>query len=156
MSSSRRLAHALGVGVGEREGAAAEQPGDLAGVDAIILGLAAVDGFHVQGVSEHEGDILFDAEIGDPVPGEHALGADDEVVAIGLDGPQQRFRPAGEALVEDGLTGLVDDAQVHRPGVQVDATVEWVLSLVESHHGLPGKGSMRWRRNLSIPDEQRP
>jgi len=42
------LAHALGVGVGEREGAAAEQPGDLAGVDLVILGFAAVAGLQVQ------------------------------------------------------------------------------------------------------------
>jgi hypothetical protein len=55
----------------------AQQPGDLAGVDAIVLRLAAVDGFHVQGVAKHERDVLVGTEIGDPVPGEHALGADD-------------------------------------------------------------------------------
>jgi hypothetical protein len=33
---------------------------------------------------------------------------------------------------------------VHGPGVQVDAAVERVLSIVKSHHGLPVKGTMRW------------
>jgi hypothetical protein len=115
-----------------------------------------VNGFHVQGVAEHEGDVLLDTEIGDPVPGEHALGTDDEVVAIGLDGAQERLRVAGDALIEKRFASLVEDAHMHRPGVQVDATVEWVLSLKESHRGLPVRGSMRWRGNQSIPDEQRP
>src|SRR5262249_42547958 len=151
-----RFAHALGVSVGEREGAAPQQAGDLTGVKAVVLGLAAVDGFQVQGVAEDEGDVLLDAAIGDPVPGEQALGADHEVVAIRLEGPPKRLWPTGDALVEDGLAGLVEEAPVPGPGVQVDATVAWVLSLVESPHGLPGRGSMRWRRNRSIPDEQRP
>ena len=34
---------------------------------------------------------------------------------------------------------LVDDADVHGPGVQIDAAVESVLLCVESHHGPPWK-----------------
>jgi hypothetical protein len=88
MAAERRgdsagLARAFGVGVGKWEGAAAEQPGDLAGVDAVVLGLAAADGLHVQGVADHEGDALLPAQVGQPVPDEHALDADDQVVAEG-------------------------------------------------------------------------
>ncbi len=36
--------HPLGVDVGEGKGAAAEQGGDLAGVDPVVLGLPSVDG----------------------------------------------------------------------------------------------------------------
>jgi hypothetical protein len=42
--------HALGVDVGLRQHATAKQDGNLVGVD--LVGLAAVDGFHVVGVSE--------------------------------------------------------------------------------------------------------
>jgi hypothetical protein len=35
-----------------------------------------------QGVAEHEGDLLGRTEIGDPVPGEHALNGHDEIVAV--------------------------------------------------------------------------
>jgi hypothetical protein len=45
-----------------------------------------VDGFHVQGVSENESDLLVVAEVGQPVPGEQALDGDDEIVAEGGDG----------------------------------------------------------------------
>ena len=78
-----RFAHALGVDVGEGEVAAAQQAGDLAGVDAVVLGLAAVDGLHVEGVADEEGDVCSAAEVGEPVPGEHALDADDDVAEGG-------------------------------------------------------------------------
>src|SRR4051812_15999265 len=84
-----RFAHAPGVDVGERKGAATQEAGDLGGVDLVVLGLAAVDGFHVEGVAEHDGDLLLLAEVGQPVPGEHALGADDEAIAEGSDGAQE-------------------------------------------------------------------
>jgi len=38
------------------------------------------------------GDALALAEVGQPVPGEHALAADDEPFAIGLDGIEERGR----------------------------------------------------------------
>jgi hypothetical protein len=44
--------HAFGVDVGLRKNAAAKQDGNLVSVDLVGLGLAAVDGFHVEGVSE--------------------------------------------------------------------------------------------------------
>jgi hypothetical protein len=35
-----------------------------------------VDGFHVQGVAEGEMDAFAAAEVGEPVPGKHALDGD--------------------------------------------------------------------------------
>src|SRR5581483_4633607 len=46
--------------------------------------------------------------------------------------------------VEDDIAGLVEDAQVHRPGVQVDPCVESVLLRVEPHRGLRVRGTLRW------------
>ncbi len=45
-------------------------------VDAIVLGFAAVDGFHVEGMAEHKVDALASAQIGEPLPGEDALDRD--------------------------------------------------------------------------------
>jgi hypothetical protein len=59
------------------------------GIDLVIVGFAAVDGFHGEGVAEHEGDVLVFAQIAAPVPGEHALDTDDEVIAERRDGPQE-------------------------------------------------------------------
>ena len=47
-------AHGLGVGVGQGQHTAAQQAGDLLGVKLVVLGLAAVDRLHIQGVTEHE------------------------------------------------------------------------------------------------------
>jgi hypothetical protein len=54
-----------------------EEPGDLAGVDLVVLGLAAMNGLHVQGMAQDESDAFAPAEIGDPIPGKHALDAND-------------------------------------------------------------------------------
>src|SRR5262249_32190305 len=62
----------VGVGVGGREVAAAQQPGDGLGVLAVTLGLVAVHGLHGVGVAEDKGDVLLAAGIGEPVPAVHA------------------------------------------------------------------------------------
>jgi hypothetical protein len=90
-------------------------------------------------VARREGDLLLGAEVCEPVPGEHALGGDDEVVAEGGEGLEEGLGTGGDALVEDDSAGLVEDAEVHGPGVEVDAAVESVLLVVQAHgHGLLG------------------
>ena len=76
------------------------------------------------------------AEVGQPAPGEDALDADDEVVAEGSDGGEERFRCGREVPVEHRLSGLVEDADVQRAGVEIDSAVLSVLRGVESHRGL--------------------
>src|SRR5439155_9990553 len=90
---------------------AAEQHGDLVGIDLVGLGLAAVDGLHVQGVAQDEGDALCGAEVGEPVPGEQALTGDGQPVAEGSDSAEEGIRPGGDSLVQDDGTGRVEDTQ---------------------------------------------
>ena len=110
------------------------------GVDLVGLGLAAVDRLHVQSVSQNEGEFLLLAQVGEPVPGEHALTGDGQPIAEGSDGTEEGIRPGGDSLVQDDGTGRVEDAQGQGPGVQIDAAVESVLLVVESHHGLRVEG----------------
>ena len=112
------LAQALGIGIGLGQVAAAQQLGDLAGIDLVVLGFAAADGLHVQGVPEDEGDVLGLAQVGQPVPAEQALARDDEPVAIGSDRREESGRFGGHFVVQYDGAGLVEDAQVHGPGVQ--------------------------------------
>ncbi len=51
-------------------------------------------------------------------------------------------RVGGVVTVQDGLALGVDNAQVHAPGVQIDAAVESValVVLIEAHHGLLAMG----------------
>jgi hypothetical protein len=110
------------------------------GVDRVGLGLAAVDGLHVQGVAQDEGDLLLLAEVGQPVPGEHALTGDGQAVAEGGDGLEEGLGAGRDGLGQGGRALGVEDVQGEGPGVQVDAAVESVLLVVEPHHGLRGRG----------------
>jgi hypothetical protein len=92
-----------------------------------------VDGPHVQGVAQDEGDVLAGAQVGQPVPAEQSLDGDDQPVPEGGDGAEEGVGLCGEVLVEDDLAGVVEDAQLHGPGMQVDAAVESVLLVVEAH-----------------------
>jgi hypothetical protein len=41
-----------------------------------------VNGFHVEGMAEHKLDAVIRTEIGDPVPGEHAFDAGDQIILV--------------------------------------------------------------------------
>jgi hypothetical protein len=81
-----------------------------------------------------DGDVVLGAAVGEPIPAEHAL-ADDNAVVVGCDGLEQGGEVTREVAVEHHLAIVGEDAQVHGPGVQVDAAVESVLVGVETNHG---------------------
>jgi hypothetical protein len=66
------------------------------------------------------------------VPGEHALDSDDQIIARGRHDLQKRIWAGLQMTVYDDLPALVQDADVHGPSVQVNATVKLVLRGVES------------------------
>src|SRR5262249_50369370 len=82
--------------------AGGEQVGDLLAFELVALGLGAVDGPHLQGVPQDEGDALGGAGVGQPVPGDHALAGDDQAVAVGRDGPEGVPLGGGDVLVQQG------------------------------------------------------
>ena len=87
----------------------------------------------VQRVAEDEGDLLTGAQIGEPVPGEDALNGDDQVLPVWGDRTEEDLRVAADVLIEQNLAGLVEKAEIHGAGVQVNPTVVFVLAGVESH-----------------------
>jgi hypothetical protein len=42
-----------------------------------------MDGFHIEGMAQDEGDTFFLAEIGDPVPGKDTFNDNDDVFPVG-------------------------------------------------------------------------
>jgi hypothetical protein len=80
-----------------------------------------------------ERDRVVFAQIGQPVPGEHALGPDDEVRPERLDRFEEGVRVGGQVLLEDGLADGVEDVGEHGPGVQIDADVKSVLAGIAAH-----------------------
>ena len=77
--------------------------------------------------------LLETAEIGEPVPGEDALDGDDDVLAVRRDRFEEGPRVRGHVAMKQGLSTLVQDADVHRSGVEIDAAVVSMLLVVEVH-----------------------
>lgn len=42
-----------------------------------------MNGFHIQSMARDKRDVVFTAEVGDPIPGEDALDGDNDVVTVG-------------------------------------------------------------------------
>ena len=77
-------------------------------------------------------ETVVGTEVGEPVPGDHALDGDDNPRSIRGNGFQEGLRVGFPLAVHQDLAVLVEDADVHRPGVQVEAAVKWVLRGVQS------------------------
>ena len=76
-------------------------------------------------MSQDEMDAGLGTGIGEPIPAEHALGADRQIVAIGRD----EFEEIGEVIVFDvGVYELfavaIQHADIHLAGVQINSAVE--------------------------------
>ena len=100
---------------------------------ARFLRFAAVNRFHVQGVAQREGDRFVFAEVGEPIPGEHALDADDQAGAVRRDGVQENLGARRQIAFEDGGTGVIENVREHTSCVQIDAGIECVRLFVEAH-----------------------
>jgi hypothetical protein len=125
-------AHGGGVHIRVREHTPTEQGGNLLRIDLIMLGLAAMDGLHVEGVTQDNGHTLFSTHVGQPVPGEETLDSHNEALTIGRNGLEERFRRGLHIAVQQHVPLLTQDADVHGAGMQVDPTLHWVLIGVES------------------------
>ena len=74
-------------------------------------------------IAEREGSSVILAQIGQPVPGKHALAADDQALAKRLDGVEEGLGPGRQIAFEDGLALVVKDVGEHASCVQVDAAI---------------------------------
>jgi hypothetical protein len=103
------------------------------GVDLIVFGLSSVDGFHIEGVTEHEGNGLFSAEISDPVLGEHTLYSNHDVLLEGSDEAKKCFWVCMDVLVNPDVAPSIQDTDEHVFGMKVDSTIKLLLFGVEFH-----------------------
>ena len=71
-------------------------------------------------------------QVSEPVPGEHAFDGDHNPLSIRSNGFQEDIWFGFHIAMHEDLAALVEDADVHRAGMQVDAAVKWVLGGVES------------------------
>jgi hypothetical protein len=117
---------------GLREQAAAPKRRHLVGIDLVLFRLAAMDRLHGEGMTEDARDACVSAPVGQPVPGEQARDGDDNPLSIRGHDVQEGLRAGLHLAVHQDRAVLVEDADVHRPGVPVDAAVKWVRSGVQS------------------------
>src|SRR5439155_19172051 len=101
-----------------------EQVSQLLGVDTIVLVLASVNGFDVEGVGQDEGQAGGLAGIGQPVPAEHAFATDGQAVPVRLDQLEEELEVVVLDVGVDQLFALpVHDADVHLARVQINSAV---------------------------------
>jgi hypothetical protein len=121
-----------GIARGLREHAATQEHGDVLGSNVVVVGFAPRDGFHGEGLPEDEGKALPRAPVRKPRPREDPFERDDNVVTIGCDDLQEGLRACLKILVPPDLPSLVQEADVHRPGVEIDPTVRLMWFGIES------------------------
>jgi hypothetical protein len=118
---------------GLREHAAAQKCHHLLGIDLVIFRLATMDRLHREGMPEDARDAFVGAQVSQPVPGEQAFDGDDNPRSLRGNDVQEGLRTGFHIAMHQDRAVLGEDADVQRPGVQVDAAVKWVLSGVKSH-----------------------
>ena len=98
---------------------------DLFGINPVVLVFAAVNGLEIERVGQHEVQAGLLAGIRQPVPAEHAFGADGQIVTVRRD----ELEEEGEVIVPDvGMDELlavaVHEADVHLAGMEINSAVE--------------------------------
>ncbi len=87
------------------------------GVDLIVFGFSSVDRFHAEGVAEDEWNVLFNTEIGDPVPGEHAFYRNHDVLTEGSSDVEKNFRVCVGILMNPDIASGVNNTYKHSLGM---------------------------------------
>ena len=111
---------------GLRAHPSAQQHGNFLGVDLVVFGLAPRAGLHGEGMPAHDGNPLLRPESSPPLPGEQTVDTDDDILALGRDGFEERCWRGWHVTVPQKRPSLVHEAEGHRAGVQVDATITLV------------------------------
>jgi hypothetical protein len=95
-----------------------------------------MNGFHIEGVTEDEGDVLLCAEISDPVPGEDTFNGHNDIFSVSFDGFKKDFWICSDISLKRDTPFLVDDTEVHGLCMKIDSAVILVLFGIEIHIGL--------------------
>jgi hypothetical protein len=124
--------HGSGIARGLWQHTAAQQRRHLLRIDRVVFGLTAMDGLHIKGMPEDKRDTFRGTEVGEPIPSEQTLGRHDNPLSIRGNGLQKGLWSGVHMAMHQDLAALVEDADRHGPGMQVDPTITWVLLGVES------------------------
>jgi hypothetical protein len=82
---------------------------------------------------QDQGNLCARAEVSQPVPGKDTRDRNDAILTLRSNGPQQGIRTGLHVLMHENIASLVEDADLHRPRVQVDPALRLMLLGVEWH-----------------------
>jgi hypothetical protein len=125
--------HVGGRDRGLREQTTTEQDRQLVGIAPVICGLAAVDRLPREGLSQDKGHACLGAEVGEPRPRQQACDSHDETISGGRHSLQARVWTGLHGAGHHPLAILLQETDVHGPGMQVDTAVNLMLWGGESH-----------------------
>jgi hypothetical protein len=92
--------------------------------------------FHRERVPEDQRTPSARTEIGQPIPGEEAFAAADEIAPVGCHGFEKGVWASRHMPVDKNLAIRVHAAEVQGTGLPIDATVNLMVFRVKAHGGL--------------------
>ena len=125
--------HVRGIARGVGQHTATPPDSHVLGSHGVVLGFAPVHSLPREGMPKHQRPAFAGAQVGEPVPGKEACDTDDQVFPGGRNGFEKRCGASRHVPVHQDLPILVQDAEGHGAGMQVDAAVQLVLLRLESH-----------------------
>jgi hypothetical protein len=84
-------------------------------------------------VSKGEWDMMLGTEISYPVPAENTFHADNDIIEKRENQVKEQFRISFDVFVNHDFSFVAENADIHFPGMQIDAAVILVLIVVEFH-----------------------
>jgi len=84
-------------------------------------------------MSEDKGYFVFGTKVCNPVPTKDALNTDNDVIDIWKNHFKEQLRIRFDIFMNMGFAFLIEDADVHFSGVQIDTAIVLVLLIVKSH-----------------------
>jgi hypothetical protein len=116
-----------GVHIGVREQPPASPGSHVLRIELSIVGLAAMDGFQVAGVTPDNGQTRFRPHVGPPVPGQAPFARHHEALTRGRHGREERFWRGFHRAVQQNVPLVAPDADGPGAGMPVDPPRHSVL-----------------------------
>src|SRR5215813_11621725 len=102
-------------------------------IDAVVFSFPTMNGFHGERMPEDKGDPFPRTQVSQPIPREDPFDSHDKIVTIGGNDLEEGLRVGCVVLIDQELSGMAQDADVHRPGMEINPTVRFMLWGVEAH-----------------------
>src|SRR5262252_9692208 len=91
-----------------------------------------MDRLHIEGMAQHKRHPLTGTKVSEPRPGNNALASHDEIIPRRGNSLAKRVWVRWAVAMQQALAMVVQNTDVHGAGMQLNATINWVLFRVAS------------------------